>query len=134
MSKVLISIKPEYVNRILNGTKKYEYRRMLAKKGVSSLVIYSTWPVMEIVGEVEVVETIEMAPSSLWEKTKKEAGISRRKYREYFKGKKKAYAYALGRVTKYGPNKNLIDIGIKQAPQSFVYLTEEQYELLKKGR
>ena len=82
MSKVLISIKPEYVNRILNGTKKYEYRRMLAKKNVSSLIIYSTWPVMEIVGEVEVIGTIEMAPSSLWEKTKKEAGISRKKYRE----------------------------------------------------
>ncbi len=134
MSKVLISIKPEYVNKILNGTKKYEYRRMLAKKGVSSLIIYSTCPVMEIVGEVEVVETIEMAPSSLWEKTKKKAGISRRKYREYFTGKKKAYAYVLGRVTKYEPMRNLIDIGIKQAPQSFVYLTEEQYELLKKGR
>ena len=59
MSKVLISIKPEYVNRILNGTKKCEYRRMLAKKDVSSLIIYSTWPVMEIVGEVEVVGTIE---------------------------------------------------------------------------
>lgn len=134
MSKVLISIKPEYVNRILNGTKKYEYRRMLAKKDVSSLIIYSTWPVMEIVGEVEVVGTIEMAPSSLWEKTKKEAGISRKKYREYFKGRKKACAYVLGKVTKYESNKKLLDIGVQQAPQSFSYLTQEQCELLRKGR
>lgn len=134
MSKVLISIKPEYVNRILNGTKKYEYRRMLAKKDVSSLIIYSTWPVMEIVGEVEVVDTIEMAPSSLWEKTKKEAGISRKKYREYFKGRKRACAYVLGKVTKYESNKKLLDIGVQQAPQSFSYLTQEQYELLRKGR
>lgn len=134
MSKVLISIKPEYVNRILNGTKKYEYRRMLAKKDVSSLIIYSTWPVMEIVGEVEVVGTIEMAPSSLWEKTKKEAGISRKKYREYFKGRKKACAYVLGTVIKYESNKKLLDIGVQTAPQSFSYLTQEQYELLRKGR
>ncbi len=134
MSKVLISIKPEYVNRILNGTKKYEYRRMLAKKDVSSLIIYSTCPVMEIVGEVEVVGTIEMAPSFLWEKTKKEAGISRKKYREYFKGRKKACAYVLGKVTKYESNKKLLDIGVQQAPQSFSYLTQEQYELLRKGR
>lgn len=134
MSKVLISIKPEYVNRILNGTKKYEYRRMLAKKDVSSLIIYSTWPVMEIVGEVEVVDTIEMAPSSLWEKTKKEAGIGRKKYREYFKGRKRACAYVLGKVTKYESNKKLLDIGVQQAPQSFSYLTQEQYELLRKGR
>ncbi len=134
MSKVLISIKPEYVDKILNGTKKYEYRRTLAKKDVSSLIIYSTWPVKEIVGEVDVVGTIEMAPSSLWEKTKKEAGISRKKYREYFKKRKKACAYVLGMVTKYETNKKLLDIGVQQAPQSFLYLTQEQYELLRKGR
>lgn len=134
MSKVLISIKPEYVDKILNGTKKYEYRRTLAKKDVSSLIIYSTWPVKEIVGEVDVVGTIEMAPSSLWEKTKKEAGISRKKYREYFKKTKKACAYVLGMVTKYETNKKLLDIGVQQAPQSFLYLTQEQYELLRKGR
>lgn len=132
MSKVLLSIKPEYVNKILNGTKKYEYRRLLAKKNVSSLIIYSTWPVMKIVGEVEVVGTIEMAPSSLWEKTKKEAGISRKKYREYFNGRKKAYAYVLGIVTQYESDKKLLDIGVQQAPQSFLYLTQEQYELLRK--
>ena len=63
-SKILISINPEYVEGILNGTKKYEYRRMIAKKEVKSLVIYSTWPIKEIVGEVEVLDTIEMAPSS----------------------------------------------------------------------
>lgn len=133
MSKVLISINPEYVHKIMDSTKKYEYRRTIAKKKVSSLIIYATRPVMEIVGEVEVIDTIEMAPSSLWEKTKKESGISRRKYREYFKGRRKAYAYVLGKVKKYGQSKKLLDIGIEKAPQSFVYLTQEQYGLLKKG-
>ena len=83
MSKILISINPEYVERILNNTKKYEYRRMLAKKKVESLIIYATFPVKKIVGEVQVIETIELAPSTLWERTKKAAGISRKKYREY---------------------------------------------------
>lgn len=134
MSKILISINPEYVEGILNGTKKYEYRRMIAQKEVKSLVIYSTWPVKEIVGEVEVIDTIEMAPSSLWENTKKFAGISRKKYREYFRGCKKAYAYVLGQVTKYEVGKKLTDIGIEKAPQSFLYLKEERYETLREGR
>ncbi len=134
MSKILISINPEYVGRILDGTKQYEYRRVLAKKKVTSLIIYSTYPIMEIVGEVAVIGTIEMAPSSLWEKTKKAAGISRKKYREYFSGRKKAYAYILGQVTIYESNKKLADIGVEQAPQSFVYLSREQYEILNKGR
>lgn len=130
MSKILISINPEYVDRILDGTKNYEYRKVLAKD-VDLLIIYSTSPVMKIVGEVKVMGNIEMAPSTLWEKTKKEAGISRKKYREYFKGRKKACAYILGEVLKYETGRRLTDIGINNAPQSFVYLNQEQYELLK---
>lgn len=133
MNSILISINPIYVERILNGTKRYEYRRILAQREVKSLIIYSTWPIKEIVGEVEVLETVEMAPSSLWEKTKKNAGISRNKYREYFRGQNKAYAYVLGQVTKYEVGKRLIDIGIEKAPQSFLYLKQEQYEALRKG-
>lgn len=134
MSKILISINPEYVERILNNTKKYEYRRMLAKKKVESLIIYATFPVMKIVGEVQVIGTIELAPSTLWERTKKAAGISRKKYREYFKGRKKACAYVLGTVTKYDKGIHLKDIGIEQAPQSFLYLKNEQYKMLKESR
>ena len=130
MSKILISINPEYVDRILDGSKKYEYRKVLAKD-VDLLIIYSTSPAMKIVGEVKVMGNIEMAPSTLWEETKKEAGISRKKYREYFKGRKKACAYILGEVLKYETGRRLTDIGINNAPQSFVYLKQEQYELLK---
>ena len=85
---------------------------------------------MRIVGEVEVAGKIEKAPSTLWEITKYEGGITREKYREYFKGRKKACAYILGKTKKYNSNKMLYDIGVKQAPQSYIYLTQRQYELL----
>lgn len=130
MCKILLSIKPEYVDRILSGEKKYEYRKRLATDDVETIIIYATFPVMRIVGEVKVDRKIEMAPSPLWENTKKESGISRKKYREYFKGSKKACAYRLSQVTKYKKTKMLNDIGIKQAPQSFVYLVDEQYKKL----
>lgn len=130
MRKILLSIKPEYVNRILSGEKMYEYRRRLAADDIEAIIIYATFPIMRIVGEVKVDKKIEMAPSSLWENTKKKSGISRKKYREYFKGCKRAYAYKLGQVTKYEKTKLLSDIGIEQAPQSFVYLADEQYKKL----
>lgn len=85
---------------------------------------------MRIVGEVKVDKKIEMAHSTLWENTKKKSGISRKKYREYFRGCKRAYAYKLGQATKYEKTKLLSDIGIEQAPQSFVYLADEQYKNL----
>lgn len=75
MNEILISINPMYVERIMNNSKKYEFRKVLAKE-VNILVIYSTSPVMTIIGEAEVEGTIEMSPSALWEKTKSNAGIS----------------------------------------------------------
>lgn len=128
MSKVLLSIKPEYVQRILTGEKKFEFRKRLANKPVDIIVIYATSPVMKIVGEVKVKGILEKAPSVLWEQTKKNAGITRKKYREYFAGCKKAFAYELDEVMKYTNGTNLEEIGIYQAPQSFVYITDEQYK------
>lgn len=132
MSKVLLSIKPEYVQRILTGEKKFEFRKRLANKPVDTIVIYATSPVMKIVGEVKVKGVLEKAPSVLWEQTKKNAGITRKKYREYFAGCKKAFAYELDEVVKYTKGTNLEEIGIYQAPQSFVYITDEQYIKLQK--
>lgn len=127
MHRILLSINPKYVERIFAGKKKYEYRRRLASSDIKAIIIYVTFPIMRIVGEVKVDEKIQMAPSSLWENTKKDSGISRKEYREYFRGCKKAHAYKLGQVTQYNKERLLSDIGIKYAPQSFIYLTDEQY-------
>ncbi len=122
MSTILLSIKPEYSNRIFNGTKKYEFRKHLAKKNVDKIIVYSSSPEQRIIGEVEVIGTLSLKPSPLWEITKKEAGISRSKFREYFKGCKNAYAYKLGEAKKYDNPKTLTEFGIKLPPQSFIYI------------
>lgn len=124
MNTILLSIKPEYVKRIFDGTKKYEFRKHLAQKDVSKIIVYSTFPEMKIVGEVQVKETLEMAKTPLWEMTKTEAGISRSKYRKYFENCSKACAYVLGKTTIYVEPKTLEEYGLSQAPQSFVYIKE----------
>lgn len=125
MNAILLSIKPEYVKRILNKTKKYEYRKRLAKKDVDIIYIYSTYPEKKVVASVQVKGYISAPPSVLWEKTKSNAGISRAKYREYFKGCKYAYAYELGEVNVFSEAKSLSDYGVNAAPQSFVYIKQE---------
>lgn len=125
MKAILLSIKPEYVERILAGTKKYEYRKKLARSKSSILLIYSTSPIMKIVAKVEIRGTISAAPSTLWEQTKSNAGISRKKYREYFHGCKTAYAYELGKVEKFDHPHDLSDYNITLAPQSFSYVDLE---------
>jgi len=48
-----LSIKPEYVEGILNETKKFEFRKRLADKSVERIIIYSTLPIKQVVGEVQ---------------------------------------------------------------------------------
>lgn len=89
-----------------------------------TIVVYSSAPEQAVIGEVEVVKTIKMKPTPLWNSTKANAGISRLKYREYFSGCTTAYAFALGSFKRYETSKSLADFNIQSAPQSFVYLDD----------
>lgn len=120
--KILISIQSTHVQKILKGTKKYEYRKVVAKQAVSSILIYETKPNMKVVAEVEVLETITASPTELWNQTKEDSGISRRFFEKYFKGRNVAHAYKLGKVKVFETPKSLSDYGVKCAPQSFVYI------------
>ena len=73
--KALLSIKPEFVNEILTGRKKYEYRKRIFKQDIEAVVIYASMPVGKIVGEY--------------------SGISFENYKKYFEGKEEAYAICI---------------------------------------
>lgn len=122
MSTILLSIHPEYVRQILAGTKKFEFRRNVAKHNVDRILIYSTSPEMKVVGSVSVLGVLKDTPQKLWQKTKGFSGISRDRFMEYFSQKEIAYAYQLGEVKKFNKAKNLSDYGISAAPQSFAYV------------
>ena len=121
MKKIIISINPEHVNNIINGTKKYEYRTKAAKKDVNKLIIYETMPIKKVVAEAEIVAVLALDPNALWEKTKEYSGITKKFFDEYFKNRKIAYAYKLGRIKVYDEPKALAEFGLKSAPQSLEY-------------
>ncbi len=120
--KILISINPKHVENIINGTKKFEYRKIVAKQDISSIVIYETTPIKKIVAEAEIIDVLILSPEALWEQTKINSGITKEFFDEYFKGKKTGCAYKIGRVNVYKTPKTLLEYGIKSAPQSFIYL------------
>ena len=122
MATILLSIKPEYVKNILSGVKKYEYRKHIPQKTVDRIIIYSSAPDKKVIGEVSVLNILEMSPTRLWENTKQESGITRSKFRAYFKGSQKAFAFQLGKVIVYDQLHELSDYGVKKPPQSFVYV------------
>ena len=122
MRKMLLSINPEHVENILSGTKRYEFRKVRCRFDVDKIIIYSTAPVMMVVGEAEIVSIIEDEPEKVWELTSDYSGIAKEFFDRYYKDKDKAVAYKLGKIKKYLEPLKLSDFGINFAPQSFVYV------------
>lgn len=122
MSKILLSINPEHVKNILNGSKSYEYRKTVCKKEVTEIVIYATAPIKKVVAEVGIDEILIDNPKNIWEITQYKSGITRDFYDDYYKGKDTAVAYKLGKLNAFTEPKKLTDYGIHSAPQSFVYI------------
>ncbi len=122
MKKILLSINPEYVVRILNGTKKFEYRTRVAKRDIKAILVYCTYPTKKVVAQVKIKSILADTPENLWEKTKAFSGISKDFFDMYFKNREIAYAYELGEIIEFKKPKVLEDFGIHYAPQSFVYI------------
>ncbi len=122
MSGALLSINPQHVKRILDGTKRFEFRKVRTRREITRIVIYSTSPVGLVVGEAEVMEVVEGDPAEVWEATHAAAGITREFFDQYYAGRDRAVAYRLGEVSEYAQPKTLAELGVASAPQSFAYL------------
>lgn len=123
MCRVLLSINPEYVEKIFSGEKEFEFRKNRCKSDADKMVIYCTSPVMKVIGEADIIEIIEGSPSAVWKKTRTKSGITKAFYDSYYAGRTKSVAYKLANVKKYKSPRTLDSFGISTAPQSFVYLS-----------
>ena len=123
LMRALLSIKPEYAEKILSGVKKYEFRKAIFKKDVDTVVIYATKPVGKIIGEFKVKDILRDQPGRLWDKTKEYSGISQSFFDQYFNGRNQAFAIQIKNPFRYNEPydlKKLLPKGI--APQSFCYI------------
>ena len=123
--KVMFSIKPQYVERILSGDKIYEFRRRVFKRtDVDTLVIYSTLPQGAVVAEASIEGILASTPLDIWNRTHRQGGIGKDKFMEYFKGTSSAFAICLGTVRCFEQPIPLKDYSdkIDRPPQSSAYL------------
>lgn len=122
MVMLLMPIRPEHVNNIFAGMKKFEFRKTKCRRKIDGILIYATSPVKRIVGEAEVTNIVVGSPTSVWEQTSHSAGIGRHYFNQYYQDRHIAVAYALGEVIKYTQPLKLNDFGLKYAPQSYAYI------------
>lgn len=125
--RVLLSIRPPHVDNILNGTKRFEFRRRLFnRRDVQTVLVYCTRPVGRLVAEFDIAELLEDEPEQLWERTREHSGICKTYYDEYFSGRDRAYAIAIGELRVYAePIRPATIIENFTPPQSYRYVPAE---------
>ena len=125
MSIILMSIKPEYVDKIFSGSKKYEYRKRMCKEKIDTIIVYSSSPIQKVVGELKIKQVLYDKKSIIWDKTNRYGGITKTKYDKYYENCDYAVAYEIEKTILYDKQNDLKDFNVKMAPQSYVYITNK---------
>lgn len=119
---VILSIKPEFVEKIFSGEKQYEYRKVLFKQKVDTVYIYASRPISKIVGEFKIEKIINDTPANIWNQTKEYSGVTMSFFQKYYAGKDKGVALKIKECKKY---KEAVEpkviIPNFRVPQSFIY-------------
>lgn len=124
---VIMSIRPKYAQAILDGSKLYEYRKRLPKNtDIQKVYIYASKPTKAIIAYFTIGSIISDNPQKVWELTKKDGGITKKQFNDYFKCHSLAHAIKIEGVTKLvtplDPKAIIKDF---VAPQNFIYTEVE---------
>ncbi|OAV45689.1 ASCH domain-containing protein [Lewinella sp. 4G2] len=125
--KALFSIKKEFADKIFSGEKRFEFRKAIFKRNVTTIVVYVTKPTGMIVGEFQVKSIVQDSPEGVWNTTQEFAGVDKDFFFKYFNDRSTGYAIEIMNPTLYDvpldPNRIVGDNKTKFcAPQSFCYL------------
>lgn len=132
---LFISIKPKYINKILNGTKTIELRKSAPKVlENTTIIMYSTSPVMSIVGISKIKKIISAPPLEIWNCYNEELGIEKDLYFDYFQDKEIAVAILLKDISKLEKTISLSKLREIlpnfNPPQSYRYLEKKELNQL----
>ncbi|MGV8056925.1 MAG: ASCH domain-containing protein [Smithellaceae bacterium] len=133
---LIMSIKPEYLKKILSGIKSIELRKVKPNVSKGDLIVfYASSPQKAICGAATVLSISEDSPSAVWNAYSDKLGIEKVKYDSYFGNREKAYAIILDIVWEYLQPVHLDKLREARAdfmpPQSFRYLSDSDVNMLE---
>ena len=125
----LLSIKPKYVEAIMIGDKRYEFRKSIfRRKNIAKVYIYSTAPVKKIVGTFGIKKIIEDHPKRLWNQLHLFSGLDDIEFFKYFKDIERGFAIDIESVEKFNePIDPWDSIPGFVPPQSFYYIESNTF-------
>jgi predicted transcriptional regulator len=127
---VLVSIRPNYASKILDGDKTVELRRKFPEVGAKGMtaLIYSSSPVQAIVGYARIKHVLKLPVSMIWKEHGVAACISKDEFDAYFSGLRDGFAIIFESVQPLKKQFKAIDLQAQFGivpPQSYRYVTDE---------
>lgn len=88
-NSIILSIRPEYAEKILKGTKQVELRRVCPKQihKKTLVLIYASSPIQALVGAFKVDYVIKKPLPELWLLVQGSAGVTKQEFDTYFQGR-----------------------------------------------
>ena len=123
---VVLSVRPLYSEKIMDGKKTIELRRRFpisAPRGTIAY-IYSTSPVRAMVGVAEINTVAKLRVSDIWKKYAKMAHIARSDFDEYFLGLSHGFALKFAKARRFNKPIALAELRDRfgfEPPQSYLY-------------
>lgn len=135
---LLISIRPEFADKIFDGSKKVELRKVRPRQLEEKewVLVYVSSPVKALIGAFQVESVIENSTNRLWHKVREEAGVTRMQFNDYYAGASIGYGIFLNKTKKF--NRPVELSSLKKLwkgfhpPQCFRYLSLSEVKQLEK--
>lgn len=104
VTDAIISIRPNYAEAILDGSKTVELRRRLPNVNVGTrLWIYATRPTAAVIGTATIRNILRAHPRTIWRSHRSKAGVDHSTYAAYFDGAHVAVAIVLTAARRITP-------------------------------
>ena len=131
-NQLLMSVKPEYADRIMQCKKTVELRRKFSTRWINHRInIYASAPMMSLMGEARIAGVVANKPEVIWERFHNQIGCSRAEFDAYAAGTDELYAIELDDVRPYRDRVPLTHISylLKEQltpPQSYMTLEKNK--------
>lgn len=122
---VLLSIRPEHAESILDGEKTWEYRKVAPKRGPPMrLVLYASAPVQAAVGEAWTWTVREDSPDALIDETVSHTPHEPEDVRGYFGDTSTGYALRIGSYLRFNDpvSRETLEASALEPSQNFRYI------------
>lgn len=129
---ILLSIRPQYAEKIFEGSKTVELRRVFPKriKQGALVLIYVSSPVKSLSGSFKVVRVVKKPVKELWKIVNKKAGVTYEEFNAYYEGISVGVAIFFAEVRRHPKPIELKDLKKKILgffpPQGFRYTSRKE--------